>query len=82
MEYRPGDPLHVVYQAIQAPAYVQKARANGRAYSADINGTVAGHVNQIRARRQKVQQWFSSEMSNPYADPRAQSSSSAPYDNI
>ena len=24
---RPGDPLYVIYQAIQAPAYVDKARA-------------------------------------------------------
>ena len=79
---RPGDPLHVIYQAIQAPAYVQKARATGRAYSADINGSVASHVNSIRQRRDKVNNWFSSGNVNPYADPRMQSSSSDPYDNI
>lgn len=56
---RPGDPLHVLYQAVQAPAYVEQARNTGKNYLGDSNGSVSEHVNRMRKQhRPKVQSWL------------------------
>ena len=85
MGVRPGDPLHVIYQAIQAPAYVEKARQTGRNYLSDSNGPVGGHVKNILKRRARVSSWYlyqPGEQSSAFADPRYRSINSAPYDNV
>lgn len=47
---RPGDPLHVIYQAVQAPKYVAKSRETGLNYSADENGAVSAHVENMTSK--------------------------------
>lgn len=57
---KPGDPLHVIYQAVQAPAYVERARATGKNYLKDSNGSVSEHVSRMQKdHRPKVQAWLS-----------------------
>lgn len=56
---RAGDGLDMLYQAVQAPALLGKARAAGRNLSADSNGTVAGHVERMRREHMPlVQRWL------------------------
>lgn len=56
---RPGDTLSTMYQAVQAPAFVKEARSTGRNYSADINGSVADHVdNMIRNHGTNTAAWL------------------------
>lgn len=45
---RPGDSLDMLYQAVQAPAYMGQARAKGRNIGADSNGSISSHVARMR----------------------------------
>lgn len=45
---QPGDSLETIYQAIQAPAYVERTRQSGRNIGADSNDSVSNHVQRIR----------------------------------
>ena len=73
---RPGDPLHVMYQAVQAPAYTAQARATGRNYLSDSNGSVADHVqNMIKNHGAKTAKWLSegAQYGSVWANPMLQS---------
>lgn len=45
---KPGDSLDMLYQAVQAPAYLGTARSKGRNIGADSNGSISGHVARMR----------------------------------
>jgi murein DD-endopeptidase MepM/ murein hydrolase activator NlpD len=56
---RPGDTLSTMYQAVQAPAYVSQARSTGRNFSADSNGSVSDHVeNMLKMHGPKASSWL------------------------
>lgn len=56
---RPGDGLEMMYQAVQAPALLQRARATGRNIGADSNGAISEHVRRMRAdHRNKAGEWL------------------------
>jgi murein DD-endopeptidase MepM/ murein hydrolase activator NlpD len=72
---RPGDPLHVIYQAIQAPKYTDQARATGRNYLSDSNGAVSAHVARMQKEyRPLAEGWLRQGAGvgggSPYRDPR------------
>ena len=78
---RQGDGLHVLYQAVQAPAYTAQARATGRNFLSDSNGPVATHVARMqKEHRPLAADWLSQGASqdgssNPYRDDRLMSAS-------
>jgi len=56
---RPGDSLSTMYQAVQAPAFVSQARSTGRNFSADSNGSVSDHVeNMLKMHGPKASSWL------------------------
>jgi murein DD-endopeptidase MepM/ murein hydrolase activator NlpD len=56
---RPGDTLSTMYQAVQAPAFVSQARSTGRNFSADSNGSVSDHVeNMLKMHGPKASSWL------------------------
>lgn len=56
---RAGDSLEMLYQAVQAPALLKKARTLGRNLGADSNGTVSGHVQRMRSEHAPlVRRWL------------------------
>jgi murein DD-endopeptidase MepM/ murein hydrolase activator NlpD len=56
---RPGDTLSTMYQAVQAPAFVSQARSAGRNFSADSNGSVSDHVeNMLKMHGAKASSWL------------------------
>lgn len=78
---RPGDGIHVLYQAVQAPAYTAKARATGKNFLSDSNGAVGTHVARMQKdHRPLASSWLSQGArqggaSNPYRDDRLMSAS-------
>ena len=56
---QPGDGLEMLYQAVQAPAYLGRARAQGRVIGADSNGSLAQHIKNMRAsHRNRAGSWL------------------------
>jgi murein DD-endopeptidase MepM/ murein hydrolase activator NlpD len=56
---RPGDSLEMLYQAVQAPAYLGRARAQGRVIGADSNGTLTQHIKNMRSQhRNRAGAWL------------------------
>jgi murein DD-endopeptidase MepM/ murein hydrolase activator NlpD len=56
---KPGDGLEMLYQAVQAPAYLGRARAQGRVIGADSNGSLAQHIKNMRAsHRNRAGSWL------------------------
>lgn len=51
---KPGDGLEMMYQAVQAPAYLGRARAQGRVIGADSNGTLTQHIKNMRSSHRNV----------------------------
>jgi murein DD-endopeptidase MepM/ murein hydrolase activator NlpD len=72
---RAGDSLDMLYQAVQAPAYMGRARAKGRNIGADSNGSISDHVARMRREHQSVASgWLTegatAQMTSYYRDPR------------
>lgn len=70
-----GDSLDMLYQAVQAPAYIRQARARGRNIGADSNGSISDHVARMRREHQSVAgdwltQGSTATMTSVYRDPR------------
>lgn len=58
---RPGDSLATIYQAIQAPKYVDEVRKTGVNVGSDSNGTVSSHLQRIQDEHSGlVNQWLQS----------------------
>lgn len=56
---QPGDGLEMLYQAVQAPAYLGRARAQGRVIGADSNGSLAQHIRNMKAgHRNRAGSWL------------------------
>lgn len=56
---KPGDGLEMLYQAVQAPAYLGRARAQGRVIGADSNGSLAQHIKNMKAsHRNRAGSWL------------------------
>jgi hypothetical protein len=56
---KPGDGLEMLYQAVQAPAYLGRARAQGRVIGADSNGTLTQHIKNMRSQhRNRAGAWL------------------------
>lgn len=56
---KPGDGLDMLYQAVQAPAYLGRARAQGRVIGADSNGTLTQHIKNMRSQhRNRAGAWL------------------------
>ena len=51
---QPGDGLEMMYQAVQAPAYLGRARAAGRNIGRDSNASISEHVRRMRAEHRNV----------------------------
>lgn len=56
---KPGDGLEMMYQAVQAPAYLGRARAQGRVIGADSNASLSQHIKNMRsAHRNRAGAWL------------------------
>lgn len=56
---KPGDGLEMLYQAVQAPAYLGRARAQGRVIGADSNGSLTQHIKNMRSQhRNRAGAWL------------------------
>lgn len=71
---RPGDGLEMMYQAVQAPAYLGRARQLGRVIGADSNGSLTDHIKRMRAGHQSAaSRWLSEgaqQTASAWRDPR------------
>jgi hypothetical protein len=78
---RRGDGIHVLYQAVQGPAYTAQARATGKNFLSDSNGPVSTHVARMQKdHRSPAAAWLGQGArqggsSNPYRDDRLMSAS-------
>jgi hypothetical protein len=56
---KPGDGLEMLYQAVQAPAYLGRARAQGRVIGADSNASLTQHIKNMRSQhRNRAGAWL------------------------
>lgn len=71
---RPGDGLEMMYQAVQAPAYLGRARQLGRVIGADSNGSLTDHIKRMRAQHRDVSaRWLAEgaqQTASAWRDPR------------
>lgn len=74
---RPGDGLEMMYQAVQAPAYLGRARQLGRVIGADSNGSLTDHIKRMRSQHRDVSaRWLSEgaqQAASAWRDPRLMS---------
>ena len=57
---RPGDGLEMMYQAVQAPALLGRARQLGRVIGADSNASLTDHIKRMRSQHSPLaSRWLS-----------------------
>lgn len=72
---QPGDSIEMMYQAVQSPALLRQARAEGRNIGRDTNASISTHIQRMQREHRKVaQEWLAAGApASPYRDPRVMS---------